>query len=69
MLLTAVTPPPRDAGLRDETEHDPSKFVMVLGATTLPWDLDQAIVSRFEKRILIPLPCGESLLYPFYGLL
>jgi vacuolar protein-sorting-associated protein 4 len=30
--------------------------VLIIGATNLPWILDEAIRSRFEKRIYIPLP-------------
>ena len=29
---------------------------MVLGATNLPWDLDEALRRRFEKRVYVPLP-------------
>ena len=35
---------------------EPSRIVMVLGASNLPWELDEALRRRLEKRIYIPLP-------------
>jgi vacuolar protein-sorting-associated protein 4 len=37
-----------------KTSHE--KPLLVLGATNRPWDLDAAMLSRFEKKVYVPLP-------------
>jgi katanin p60 ATPase-containing subunit A1 len=44
-------------GLADKGED---RFVLTISATNAPWDLDDAVLSRFQKRIYIPLPDAEA---------
>ncbi len=36
------------------------RFVLFMAATNVPWEVDNAILNRFEKRILIPLPDRQA---------
>ena len=46
-------------GLQDK---DSGRFVLTMAATNTPWDIDSAVLSRFPKRIHIPLPDKEACL-------
>ncbi len=34
--------------------------VIFIGATNKPWDLDDALISRFQRKVYVPLPDRES---------
>lgn len=44
----------------DGVGKDTGGKLLVLGATNIPWDIDNAVRRRFEKRIYIPLPDFEA---------
>lgn len=46
-----------NSGEDDQTKR---RVVIVLAATNMPWDLDEALRRRLEKRIYIPLPDADG---------
>lgn len=44
------------ARLDGVSSGDEAKSIVVIGASNCPWDIDDAIRRRLEKRIYIPLP-------------
>ena len=54
------------AGANEKSKEEKRILVTVVGATNRPWDLDEAIRRRFEKRIYIPLPNEKGRQQLFY---
>lgn len=44
-------------GLQDKRSES---YILTMAATNTPWDIDKAVLSRFPKRIHIPLPDKEA---------
>jgi SpoVK/Ycf46/Vps4 family AAA+-type ATPase len=64
----------RDAGVHEATRRVISQLlteidgfstgndgkVIIMAATNRPWDLDDAMISRFQRKIYVPLPDAEA---------
>ena len=53
------------ASANEKSDQDKRKLVTVMAATNRPWDLDDALRRRFEKRVYIPLPNEKGRLQLF----
>ena len=53
------------ASANEKSDEDKRKIVTVMAATNRPWDLDDALRRRFEKRVYIPLPNDKGRLQLF----
>lgn len=42
--------------LNKDIQSDKDNNVCVIAITNMPWELDIAVLRRFEKRILVPMP-------------
>ena len=36
------------------------RHMLLIACTNCPWDVDSAVMRRFPRRILVPLPDGEA---------
>ena len=43
-------------GLSKSKGSDSENFILFIASTNTPWDIDEAVISRFERRIFVPLP-------------
>jgi SpoVK/Ycf46/Vps4 family AAA+-type ATPase len=49
-----------DGGGSSEGADDVQHRVLIIGCTNCPWDIDDAVMRRFQRRIYIPLPDAEA---------
>lgn len=49
-----------DGGAAAARSAFPPPPVVVIGATNLPWELDAAVLRRFEERLLVPCPSADE---------